>query len=267
MQLSKLQSCLGIEVRFVEIDGVYYANGSDCAKALNFSNPSRDIVNKVWAEYRFKFNADESVGQPGWWLNEYGVHQLLFASDHPKAVQFQRWVFEEVLPKLRAEGLYVDRGRFSSEEHDRLMQVVSERNDRIALLEGQKLDTQIFLNQQREKLASNKSKIDKNDRIQFAFDTGEVNDTTLKAQFFEWAKESAKPNGYNGDRWVSCYWLKNRFEDKHRYIPHGCMVLWLEELGFALRKGSYQKVNNAHNYEVYFVVKNGEIQPPTKSKT
>jgi prophage antirepressor-like protein len=105
--LSSFESSLGSKVRFVEFEGKHYANGFDCAKSLGFSNPSRDIQNNVWKEYRFKFNGDQSVGQPGWWLNEYGVHQLLFASQHPKAVEFQRWVFEEVLPKLRASGGYI----------------------------------------------------------------------------------------------------------------------------------------------------------------
>ena len=40
------------------------------------------------------------------YLKEAGLYQLIFSSKLPKAIEFQRWIFEEVLPALRREGQY-----------------------------------------------------------------------------------------------------------------------------------------------------------------
>lgn len=39
-------------------------------------------------------------------VNEAGLYRLVFTSRMPKAREFQRWVFHEVLPALRREGQY-----------------------------------------------------------------------------------------------------------------------------------------------------------------
>ncbi len=39
-------------------------------------------------------------------VNEPGLYRLVFSSRKPEARDFQRWVFHEVLPKLRSEGEY-----------------------------------------------------------------------------------------------------------------------------------------------------------------
>jgi prophage antirepressor-like protein len=39
-------------------------------------------------------------------VKEPGLYSLIFRSDNPKAVQFQNWVFEEVLPAIRRTGRY-----------------------------------------------------------------------------------------------------------------------------------------------------------------
>lgn len=39
-------------------------------------------------------------------VNESGLYRLIFTSRKPKAEDFQRWIFHEVLPTLRREGEY-----------------------------------------------------------------------------------------------------------------------------------------------------------------
>jgi prophage antirepressor-like protein len=94
-----------VSFHYVPETDKFYAHGSQLAKALLFSNPSDALIRNVFTEYRFKIAV--GVGQPAWYLSEPGIYQLLFASKHPKAVEFQRLVFEEILPKLRASGYYI----------------------------------------------------------------------------------------------------------------------------------------------------------------
>jgi len=44
-------------------------------------------------------------------VNEPGLYQLIFQSQKPEAVTFQRWVFNELLPSLRKHGYYRLPGR------------------------------------------------------------------------------------------------------------------------------------------------------------
>jgi prophage antirepressor-like protein len=91
---------------FEESTQKHYAFMMDLARLLMLPNNSQNVSNKIWKEYRFKFPTG-TVGASGWWVNEYGINQMIFASDHPNAVDIQRWVFEEVLPAIRRDGAYV----------------------------------------------------------------------------------------------------------------------------------------------------------------
>lgn len=68
-------------------------------------------IKDVYIDYRFQFS-DGKTGRPRWYVYEPGVYQLIFSSSlatiaPEKAEKFQRWIFEEVLPKLRCEGAYI----------------------------------------------------------------------------------------------------------------------------------------------------------------
>lgn len=75
----------------------------DVAKILMLPKTSRDVLAIVWAEYRFQMA--DGVGKPSWWVNKPGLYQMIFRSNHNKAVKFQRWVFEEILPSLEEKGV------------------------------------------------------------------------------------------------------------------------------------------------------------------
>jgi prophage antirepressor-like protein len=128
-------------LRFYKDDstGKEYVNMMDLAKILLLPKNTNDVLNRVWAEYRFKLAV--GVGQPGWWVNEYGVHQMIFSSQHPQAVEIQKWVFEDVLPKLRARGGYLMPSATSEQiealkaEHQALQKENLQLNQRVEDLE------------------------------------------------------------------------------------------------------------------------------------
>lgn len=92
----------GFAVRGALINGVPYVSGSDVAKCLGYNNTNKAVRQHVFDEYK---NASPIwAGIPNMvFISEPGIYQLIFSSKMPKALDFQRWVFEEVLPKLRQD--------------------------------------------------------------------------------------------------------------------------------------------------------------------
>jgi anti-repressor protein len=79
----------------------------DVCSALKLQNVSQALSRYVDSAYIQQFNDGSHRGGLTNYLSEPGLYQLIFASKTDWAKQFQRWVFEEVLPKLRASGGYI----------------------------------------------------------------------------------------------------------------------------------------------------------------
>ena len=91
------------EVRF--IDGKPVAN--DVAAVLGYTDPAKTISTKVFPQNKGVTKAVTPGGiQSVTVLEEAGIYQLIFSSKLKSAQKFQQWVFEEVLPSLRATGKY-----------------------------------------------------------------------------------------------------------------------------------------------------------------
>jgi prophage antirepressor-like protein len=68
-------------------------------------------INRVMARLKPAEKGDTRIMTPGGMqtmrtVNEAGLYRLIFRSDKPEADRFQTWVFEEVLPQIRATGTY-----------------------------------------------------------------------------------------------------------------------------------------------------------------
>lgn len=95
----------GIEVSsFVDDKGRDWFRGSEVCKILEITNPSV-VIKREAAEYWQELKI--GVGRPALYVSEPGLYSLIFSSKAPVAQKFKKWVFEEVLPKLRAEGGYI----------------------------------------------------------------------------------------------------------------------------------------------------------------
>ncbi|MCI9597917.1 MAG: hypothetical protein HFE75_11610 [Firmicutes bacterium] len=92
------------EVRTIEEDGKVLFCGSDCAKALGYQNPSRD-VNRHCKNIEKRCTTD-SVGrqQETLFIPEGDLYRLITHSKLPAAEKFESWVFDEVLPSIRRNG-------------------------------------------------------------------------------------------------------------------------------------------------------------------
>ena len=96
--------------------------GSDIARCLEYKNVNEAIRMHINEEYRSSWsqlcmdlepeNLISSTNLPSYFkphttmINESGLCQLIMRSKLPKAVIYQKWVYEEVLPSIHKTGKY-----------------------------------------------------------------------------------------------------------------------------------------------------------------
>lgn len=95
----------GHSIRFVEVEGEWWAVAKDVAEALGYKQPA----------FMTRFIEDESKGlhivhTPGGdqemlIISEFGIYDAVFNSRRPEAKQFKRWVFNVIKQLREASGL------------------------------------------------------------------------------------------------------------------------------------------------------------------
>ncbi len=96
------------EIRIVPINNEPWFIGSEIAKILSYTNPSKAIRDHVDPEEKLT----ERIVLAGQrrdvtLINESGLYSLILSSKLPKAKQFKHWVTGEVLPTIRKHGGYL----------------------------------------------------------------------------------------------------------------------------------------------------------------
>lgn len=97
------------EVRTLEENGTVLFSGTDVAKALGYSNP-RDALARhcrcvVKRDVPHPQTENKEIEMT--FIPEGDVYRLIARSKLPGAEQFERWVFDEVLPSIRKNGGYI----------------------------------------------------------------------------------------------------------------------------------------------------------------
>lgn len=93
-------------VRAIEEDGKILFCGSDVAKALGYSN-DRDALRRHCKGVVKRDTPTTSGNQTMTFIPEGDVYRLITHSKLPEAEQFERWVFDEVLPTIHKHGAYL----------------------------------------------------------------------------------------------------------------------------------------------------------------
>ncbi|MFT8430738.1 phage antirepressor KilAC domain-containing protein [Acetobacter orientalis] len=97
----------GAEVRTIIVNGEPAFVGKDICDRLGYVN-SADAMNKHCKGVAKRYPLQTSGGvQEVRVLSEADVLRLIVRSKLPEAVEFERWVFEEVLPAIRKTGGYM----------------------------------------------------------------------------------------------------------------------------------------------------------------
>ena len=103
------------EIRTIEENGQVLFCGSDVAKALGYKNTTKALsdhcrgVTKRYTGVQTGLKADGTPAMQNIEMNfipEGDIYRLAAKSELPGAVEFERWIFDEVLPTIRRTGSY-----------------------------------------------------------------------------------------------------------------------------------------------------------------
>lgn len=92
-------------VRTINDDGSVLFCGSDVAKALGYKSPKDAISAHCKGAVKRRTLTDGGEQEMSF-IPEGDVYRLIVRSNLPAAEQFEKWVFEEVLPSIRKHGMW-----------------------------------------------------------------------------------------------------------------------------------------------------------------
>ncbi|MED2759069.1 BRO family protein, partial [Bacillus thuringiensis] len=91
-------------------DGKEYFPATDVAKVLGYSDPYKAVKQHTkgdgWAICPVVIEGKNQTVEKKF-INESNLYRLIVKSKLPQAEQFEKWVFEEVLPSIRRHGAYM----------------------------------------------------------------------------------------------------------------------------------------------------------------
>ena len=94
------------EIRTISENGAVLFCGSDVARALGYTNPSKALTDHckgVTKRYTPTNGGDQEMA----FIPESDLYRLIFRSKLPSAERFTDWVTAEVLPSIRKNGGYI----------------------------------------------------------------------------------------------------------------------------------------------------------------
>lgn len=94
------------ELGVMLIDGKEYFPATQCAAILGHENPAR-AVRKYCKGVTKTVTPTNGGTQTINYIPEGDLYRLIVSSKLPKAEEFERWVFDEVLPQIRHNGGYI----------------------------------------------------------------------------------------------------------------------------------------------------------------
>lgn len=108
------------DVEVLNLNGKFYFPASKVATILGYSNPRDAVRRHCITEIPYVVKRDVGVntgvktdGSPAvqyistTFIDEGNLYRLITKSKLPLAQQFERWVFDEVLPLIRQTGMYM----------------------------------------------------------------------------------------------------------------------------------------------------------------
>ena len=94
-------------VRIIEENGIFLFCASDVAKALGYSNVHSALQRHCKGVVKRDTVTSTRGIQALTYIPEGDGYRLIVHSKLPSAERFERWVFDEVLPALRKNGIYI----------------------------------------------------------------------------------------------------------------------------------------------------------------
>jgi len=104
-ELKVFESNLFGEVRTVQENGKILFCGSDVAKVLGYAIPTKAINTHCKGVSKIEVPTNGGIQQM-LFITEGDLYRLIASSKMEKAEEFEKWVFDEVLPSIRKNGIY-----------------------------------------------------------------------------------------------------------------------------------------------------------------
>ena len=137
------------QVRMVEVNGKPFAVGIDVAKALEYANPSKAVLDHCKGVSKLGIPSAGGVQETNV-IPEGDIYRLISkAADQSKnpvikekAERFESWLFDEVIPSIRKHGAYmtpetIEKAILNPDFGIRLFTVLKEERQKNALLTAQ----------------------------------------------------------------------------------------------------------------------------------
>ena len=94
------------KMRTIEEGGKVLFCGNDCAKMLGYTNPNKAVNDHCRAITKRSTPISGKLQEINF-ITEGDLYRLITHSKLPAAEQFEKWVFDEVLPSIRKHGAYM----------------------------------------------------------------------------------------------------------------------------------------------------------------
>jgi prophage antirepressor-like protein len=114
----------------------HWFRATDLCDVLFSKNNSHKYVTTHCKDWQYR-EFQVGNGRPALYVCESGVYRLILRSKAPIAIEFQDWLTEDVLPKLRASGGYIMPSA-TSEQLEALQSELTEKVNRIKELHQEK---------------------------------------------------------------------------------------------------------------------------------
>lgn len=97
------------DIRTISENGTVLFCGSDVARALGYTNPSKALTDHCKGDLTKRYPIIDTLGrsQEAIFIPESDLYRLVFRSKLPSAERFTDWVTTEVLPSIRKNGGYI----------------------------------------------------------------------------------------------------------------------------------------------------------------
>lgn len=97
------------EVPIIALDGKHYFGANEVAIALGYTNFRKAILDHCRKDGVTKRDSIDSIGrsQQKNFISEGNLYRLIVKSRLPQAEEFEAWVFDELLPTIREDGMYI----------------------------------------------------------------------------------------------------------------------------------------------------------------
>jgi len=115
---------------FQDESGNFSFHGASVCDYFELKNPSVTIQRYVDEDWRFKAPVELGKGSNSWMIKEPGLYQLAMMAKTPQAKEFQKWVYSDLLPKLRASGGYI----MPTATSEQLSGLIKEANQKLLAL-------------------------------------------------------------------------------------------------------------------------------------